>query len=265
VLTCEDPAELFAGLGATIPDALVIDSRFGAPSGLDVYEALRRQDGLHHVPAVYLADEENAAERTVALRLGIDDYIQRADRHEIVRRVLGRVSRGRFFKHIANRDPLTGVLNYRAFIDRLTHELARASRYESPCTLVLLDVDRFKQLNDHFGHLAGNRALQELVFFLRRRVRKSDLIARLGGDEFAVLMIQAPKDAVTPKWETLWGLFRATPLPLTMDGQYGNVGFSFGMASWPQDGNGIEALIARADSELYRFKARARAAMPDAA
>jgi diguanylate cyclase (GGDEF)-like protein len=265
VLTCLDPADVFAVLGAKIPDAVIIGSRCGGLNGLDAYEALKRQDGLHHAPALFATDEESAAERLVALRLGFDDYLPRADRHEIVRRVLSRASRGRFFKHIANRDPLTGVLNYRAFIDRLTHELERASRYGEPLTLILLDVDRFKQLNDRFGHLAGNRALQELVFFLRRRVRKSDLIARLGGDEFAVLMMQAPKDAVASKWEHLSQGFRTTPLPLAVDASPAYVGFSFGMASWPQDGEGIETLIARADTDLYRFKARTRAVTPEAA
>jgi diguanylate cyclase (GGDEF)-like protein len=265
VLSCPDHHDVFNVLGATIPDALVIGSRCGALSGLDVYAALKRQDGLHHAPALYVSDADDSAERTVALRLGFDDHLPGLDHHEIVRRVLGRVSRGRFFKHIANRDPLTGVLNYRAFIDRLTNELDRAARHHLPFTLILLDVDRFKQLNDRFGHLAGNRALQELVYFLRRRVRKTDLIARVGGDEFAVLMIQTPKEAVAPKWDGLWQRFRDTALPLAADGQPAHVGFSFGMASWPNDGDGIEALIAQADTDLYRFKARSRRELPDAA
>ncbi len=265
LLMCPDPGEVFHVLGATIPDALVIGARCGELSGLDAYAALKRQDGLHHAPALFLTDDDNPAERTVALRLGFDDYLTRSERHGIARRVLARVSRGRYFKHIANRDPLTGVLNYRAFIDRLGNELDRAARHDAPFTLVLLDVDRFKQLNDRFGHLAGNRALQELVFFLRRRVRKTDLIARVGGDEFAVLMIQAPKEAVATKWDGLCQRFRATALPLVADGTPAYVGFSFGMASWPQDGDGVEALISQADTDLYRFKARTRPTASNAA
>ncbi len=264
-LTCLDPREIFSTLGSTIPDALVIGSRCGQVSGLDLYFSLKRQEGLHHSPALFVTDNGSDAERLVALRLGFDDYITRSDRHELVRRVLARVSRTRFYKHIANRDPLTGVLNYRAFIDRLTHELERAARYDLPFTLVLLDLDRFKQLNDRFGHLAGNRALQELVFFLRRKVRKSDLIARVGGDEFAVLMVQAPKIAVSPKWEGLWEMFRATPLPVSKDGNPTHLEFSFGMASWPQDGEAVEDLIAKADTDLYRFKARPQSRRSDAA
>lgn len=255
-LACLDPREIFSTLGSTIPDALVIGSRCGQVSGLDLYFSLKRQDGLHHSPAVFVTDNGSDAERLVALRLGFDDYLSRSDRHELVSRVLARVSKTRFYKHIANRDPLTGVLNYRAFIDRLTHELERAARYDSPFTLILLDLDRFKQLNDRFGHLAGNRALQELVFFLRRKVRKSDLIARVGGDEFAVLMVQAPRNAVAPKWDGLWETFRSTPLPLSKEGDSTRLEFSFGMASWPQDGEAVEELIAKADTNLYRFKAR---------
>jgi diguanylate cyclase (GGDEF)-like protein len=264
-LTCMDPREIFSTLGSTIPDALVIGSRCGQVNGLDLYFALKRQDGLDHAPALFVTDNGSDAERLVALRLGFDDYITRSDRHELPRRVLTRVSRSRFYKHIANRDPLTGVLNYRAFIDRLTHELDRAARYDFPFTLVLLDLDRFKQLNDRFGHLAGNRALQELVFFLRRKVRKSDLIARVGGDEFAVLMIQAPKNAVVPKWEGLWEMFRTTPIPVSKDGSSTYLEFSFGMASWPQDGDAVEELIATADTNLYRFKARPHSKLADAA
>lgn len=264
-LTCMDPREIFSTLGSTIPDALVIGARCGQVNGLDLYFALKRQDGLDHSPALFVTDNGSDAERLVALRLGFDDYITRSDRHELARRVLTRVTRTRFFKHIANRDPLTGVLNHRAFVDRLGHELERAARYDFPFTLVLLDLDRFKQLNDRFGHLAGNRALQELVFFLRRKVRKSDLIARVGGDEFAVLMIQASKDAMLPKWEGLWEMFRATPLPVSKDGDSTYLEFSFGMASWPEDGEAVEELIARADTNLYRFKARPHARRSDAA
>lgn len=264
-LICLDPTETFTTLGTTMPDALVIGPRCGGISGLDLYGALKRQDGLHHPPALFISEQCTPAERLVALRLGFDDYLDRSDRHEVVSRVLARVSRNRFYKHIANRDPLTGALNYRAFMDRLTHELERAARYESPFTLILLDVDRFKQLNDRFGHLAGNRALQELVFFLRRRVRRSDLIARVGGDEFAVLMIEAPKEAVAPKWEGLSQTFRSTPIPLAKDDHPTYVGFSFGMASWPQDGDAVESLIARADSDLYRFKARVHGQRSEAA
>lgn len=260
VAACRDPQAIFPSLDHAVPDAIVLGERCGGLSGLDLYEALKRQDGLHHVPTILVAEFPTSEERLVALRLGIDDYVAPGNPRELATRIATRVGQTRFFKRAASRDALTGVLNYRAFMDRLNHEIERASRYDLPFTLVLLDMDGFKQLNDRFGHLAGNRALQELVLFIRRQVRKSDLIARLGGDEFAVLMIEAPKDAIAPKWEGLRRAFGATALPLGENGGQAHIGFSFGMASWPQDGTALERLIASADHELYRRKGEARAA-----
>ncbi|MBI3608765.1 MAG: diguanylate cyclase [Nitrospirae bacterium] len=260
VLACREPEAIFPSLGTSIPDVVVVGAQCKGMTGLDLYAALKRQDGLHHVPAFFVPESPNPAERLVALGLGIDDYVSRADPNELATRIATRVNRTRFFKKVANRDALTGVLNYRAFMDRMHHEIGRASRYDLPFTLVLLDMDGFKQLNDRFGHLAGNRALQELVVFLRRRVRRSDLIARVGGDEFAVLMIEASKDAIGPKWETLRRAFCETPFQLRNDGDPAQLGFSFGMASWPQDGDALELLIASADSELYRQKERLKPA-----
>jgi diguanylate cyclase (GGDEF)-like protein len=260
LLACREPEAIFRSLGTSIPDVVVVGAQCEGMTGLDLYAALKCQDGLHHVPAFFVPESPNPAERLVALRLGIDDYVSRADLNELVTRIATRVNRTRFFKKVANRDALTGVLNYRAFMDRMHHEIERASRYDLPFTLVLLDMDGFKQLNDRFGHLAGNRALQELVVFLRRQVRKSDLIARVGGDEFAVLMIEASKDAIGMKWETIRRAFCATPFQLRNDGEPAQLGFSFGMASWPQDGDALELLIASADSALYRQKERMKPA-----
>ena len=260
VVACPDPETIFPSLGGATPDVLVLGAHAGTMTGLDLYEALKRQDGLQHVPVLFVADDPSPAERQVALSLGIDDYVSSPDPCELMTRIATRVSRTRFFKRAANRDALTGALNYRAFIDRMSHEITRAARYEVPLTLVLLDMDKFKQLNDRFGHLAGNRALQELVMFLRRQVRKSDLIARMGGDEFAVLMIQASKDLISSKWDVLRRAFRATPFQLRGDGEPAHIGFSFGMASCPQDGDVLDRLIASADSELYRQKGRIKTA-----
>src|SRR3712207_4793497 len=85
-------------------------------------------------------------------------------------------------------DPLTGLLNRRAFGQRCARELARARRTGEPFAALLLDVDDFKQINDHHGHAAGDEALVELAAMLERDLREVDTVARIGGDEFAVLL-----------------------------------------------------------------------------
>jgi len=99
--------------------------------------------------------------------------------------VLGR--EGDVLRELARTDPLTGVLNRRAFAERLREELARSARYGAPLSLLLLDLDGLKQVNDRFGHHQGDAALQALARALGDRSRSADLAARWGGDEFMVL------------------------------------------------------------------------------
>jgi diguanylate cyclase (GGDEF)-like protein len=95
----------------------------------------------------------------------------------------------------ADRDPLTGLLNRRAFERELERELALASRYRTPCAMLVLDVDGLKSVNDGHGHLAGDAVLQAVAGALENRVRQTDIAARLGGDEFGVLLPQADEAA----------------------------------------------------------------------
>jgi diguanylate cyclase (GGDEF)-like protein len=91
-------------------------------------------------------------------------------------------------QHLARTDPLTGLFNARAFLDELTMELARAGRAHYPVSLVYLDLDNFKLVNDQRGHAEGDRALSTVGGLLRRTVRRSDVLGRLGGDEFAMIL-----------------------------------------------------------------------------
>ncbi len=95
----------------------------------------------------------------------------------------------------ADRDGLTGLLNARRFHEELEGQIARTRRYGNPATLLLLDLNRFKLVNDRFGHAAGDALLRDVAGALRRRLRKTDHVARLGGDEFAVLLPETPADA----------------------------------------------------------------------
>ncbi|MBI5656935.1 MAG: diguanylate cyclase, partial [Geobacter sp.] len=100
-------------------------------------------------------------------------------------------------------DPLTGAFNRRHFLQALESELHRADRYGTPFSLVMLDVDRFKRVNDSCGHEAGDRVLQEMVKLIRGRIRSSDILARWGGEEFLLLLVNTPLEAATTLAETL--------------------------------------------------------------
>ena len=147
----------------------------------------------------------------------------------------------------ARRDPLTGLLNHEAFHARLAVEVARARRYRGRLALVLLDLDRFKELNDREGHQEGDRILRAFASALTATARTTDSVGRLGGDEFAALLLEADPGTVTAFLTRLaLGLADGPPT-------------SAGAAFLPADGTTPEQLLGLADRRLYANKA-ARAA-----
>ncbi len=147
----------------------------------------------------------------------------------------------------ARQDPLTGVANRRVFDERLAEEIERARRSKAPLSVVAIDVDDFKGVNDHRGHLAGDRALVRLVEEWRGGLRRAtDFLARLGGDEFAAIVADADADQVRPLVERLGAV--------TTDG----VTASVGAATW--DGaESAEDLFRRADAAMFQAKAARKA------
>jgi diguanylate cyclase (GGDEF)-like protein len=147
-------------------------------------------------------------------------------------------------------DSLTGLPNRRALNERLVDEVARARRTASPFTLVMIDLDRFKQYNDDFGHVAGDEALQAVASTLRERLRATDFLGRFGGEELVALLPDTTTEAAVQVLEELHTLVRhqAAPRPIT---------FSAGVAAWDQL-ESPEQLLVRADAALYEAKETGR-------
>jgi len=158
--------------------------------------------------------------------------------------------------HQARHDQLTGLLHHRAFVHDLELELERAARYGRGVALVFLDLDRFKELNDTYGHQAGDRALRRLAALLRESLRGSDLAGRMGGDEFTAYLVEGDEEAgarlIARLSDRVDELIAADELP---------VGFSFsaGLASFPAEAGDVDGLFRLADTRLYEAK-RSRAA-----
>lgn len=152
-------------------------------------------------------------------------------------------------------DPLTGCHNRRGFDEILAVELARAKRYERPLSVVLLDIDRFKQINDDFGHEVGDHALQRIGRAVRHTFRSTDSACRYGGEEFALVFPETGKEEAARLAERLRMLIESLPpnaeVPRAMTA-------SFGVAAYPDDAEeGVEVMRA-ADRALYLAKARGR-------
>ena len=151
-------------------------------------------------------------------------------------------------------DPLTGLYNRRFGETRLQEEITRAEASGDPLQLIALDFDRFKEINDKYGHAAGDLALKEFSRRLQRAIRACDVPIRVGGDEFLVILPDCPPDKI----ETI--LSRMHSIEFALDEKKIGISFSYGMAQY-QVNDTPETLIKRADERLYGEKAKRRAAI----
>jgi len=151
------------------------------------------------------------------------------------------------FLKLAMLDPLTGLPNRRGVQDRLATEISRARRYKSALTVLMLDLDNFKQLNDHYGHTVGDSAMTIFAERLRSAIRGSDLAARMGGDEFVVLLPACNLGQVQRV------LGRLSPLEIEVEDKQIPFAFSAGWTEY-RHGETPEQLLERADSALYAEK-----------
>jgi len=195
-----------------------------------------RNGTLHH--RVHLPDSDREFQQLAAA------FNQMAARLEADQKTLAEQAR---------HDELTGLLNRRHGRDTLIAELDRTVRYHRPLTVALLDIDRFKHVNDTYGHPAGDQVLTSITARLRTALRPTDTAIRWGGEEFAVLLPETPLGQGRTVTERLRHIIAAEPVTLT-DGTRLRITASFGVAAAPDHSTSPDQLISAADQALYIAK-----------
>ena len=159
-------------------------------------------------------------------------------------------------QHLANHDPLTGLPNRALFSDRLQRAILKARREKSLFALLYIDIDRFKSINDQFGHAAGDEVLKAACNRMMACIRDSDSLGRLGGDEFVVLLedLRTPEDAL----EIAKKIQSALALGVSVGGELIDTTISIGISIYPNDTDTEEGLFKRSDTAMYRSKMSGR-------
>ena len=159
-------------------------------------------------------------------------------------------------KMLSETDDLTGLPNMRGFSIGANRLYGQALRYNRPATVMMIDSDNLKAVNDNHGHEAGNRLLRQLTRLAQAELRYTDVLARYGGDEFIVLLPETPSKGALEVAERIRDAVAS--MALELDGKRVANSVSIGIASYPQDGNSLDALVARADRAMYQAKQAGR-------
>ena len=240
--------------------ACLLDYQLGERDGLElIREAVA---GGCRTPIVFLTAETADRVDIAAMNAGARDYLVKG---EITPRMLERSLRYALklgetleaLRELATRDELTGLSNRREFDRTIREERERALRFGHPLGLILVDVDRFKSINDTHGHPVGDAVLHEMARLLVREVRTVDRVARVGGEEFALLLVQTNAASTLDVAGRLCATVAGESF--TSVGVVGlRVTISAGVASLPNDARTAEDLVAAADKSLYAAKQRGR-------
>lgn len=266
VHSCCDGQEALPKLRELRPEVLVTDWEMPRLDGLTLCRIVKGTEELRTTHVIILSSRGETSSKVAGLDLGADDYLVKpADPHELLARVRAGLrlqralvelgTRNELLEKLALSDPLTGLANRRAFEETLRREEARTLRTGSPVSLLFFDLDRFKSLNDSFGHAFGDVVLAAFAGLLSRLARRGDLPARIGGEEFALLLPDTPVSAALLVAERMRaavegaGLGQERGAVVTV-----SIGVAGGLA-----GEGLaRRLFEAADSALYRAKAEGR-------
>ena len=160
-------------------------------------------------------------------------------------------------KEQAIRDPLTGLFNRRYLEESLQRELHRAERHSHSIALIMLDIDHFKQVNDTYGHEAGDVVLKNIAALLQEYSRKSDIACRFGGEEFILILPETTLEVAIQRAEALRQAVMAHHVSIEKE-EIKNLSISLGVASFPQHGQSIKEIMGEADQALYKAKVKGR-------
>lgn len=250
------PQQVLENLARFQPDLILMDMFMPGCTGIEAARVIRQHPEFLSVPIVYLSGDTNVPLQVDALRLGGDHFLTKPYNPVILNAVVqSKIERYRTLRRAMQRDSMTGLFNHSTSKDKLAAAIRQAADAQQPLAVAMLDIDHFKKINDSYGHPMGDQVIRNLAWFLRQRLRKSDLIGRYGGEEFLLVLPGAdlPQavqllDRIRQDFSQIRHPFNETWCTATL---------SAGVSAWSSPLS-AEALIKQADEALYTAKREGR-------
>jgi two-component system cell cycle response regulator len=246
-------------------DLIIVSTQLTDTDGLRLAANFKGQEETRNVPVLMLVDEDDTRAMTKGLELGVNDYIiMPVDYNEMAARVKTQIRRKKYqdllksnYQQTISRsitDELTGLYNRHYLSAHLDNLVRQSLNNNKPLSLIMLDMDHFKQVNDTYGHDIGDQVLKQLADVVIKTIRSADLAARFGGEEFVVLMPET--DAVQAKdaAERIRRVIETTTMKITHEKGEIKKTVSIGVAFLNEMGDSGHALLKRADEALYKAK-----------
>jgi two-component system cell cycle response regulator len=257
-------------------DLVVVSLALENFDGLRLCSQLRSLDRTRNVPVLAISEGDSNARLVRGLEIGINDYLMRPiDKNELLARVRTQIRKKRYTERLRDNvqmsiemaitDPLTGLYNRRYMETHLGSLLEQAVSRSKPLTVLVIDIDYFKAINDTHGHDAGDDVLREFAVRIKKSIRGIDLACRYGGEEFVVVMPETDLTVATMVAERLRRRIATEPFPIQNGSRSVEVTISVGLSALGK-GDTAATVLKRADAALYRAKRDGRnRVVPDAA
>jgi two-component system cell cycle response regulator len=245
--------------------------------GLRLCSQIRSLERTRNLPILAIAEADNNVQLARGLEIGVNDYLVRPiENNEMLARVRTQIKKKRYTERLRDNvqmsielaitDGLTGLFNRRYMETHLGTLVEQAAARDKPITVLVLDIDYFKAINDSYGHDAGDDVLREFALRIRKAIRNIDLACRYGGEEFVIVMPETDMAVATMVAERLRRRIATEPFAIQQGARHIEVTISIGIAALSGEADSAAAILKRADQALYRAKRDGRnRVVPDAA
>ena len=252
VEVCHEPHAVLWRMARFNPEVVLLDVHMPECEGPELAQIIRFNDDWLRVPIIYLSAETDLSQQMKALLRAGDDFVTKPiSDSALITTVFSRAQRARHLSNALSRDSLTGLLKHADIKEQVSHEVARAIRSKLSASVVMLDIDHFKQVNDQYGHPVGDNVIRALANLLRQRLRKIDSLGRYGGEEFLAVLPDCSGEHARRVIDEIREHFH------NLIFQAGNLEFHCSLSAGVAQSDGDVSpneLLERADQALYQAK-----------